>query len=144
MSRHRVMVVDEYEDSRNKIVQIVAEHGFEAYSASDGIDALRQIYDVMPQIVVFDAAVPDRSGFKFLPFVKRRFPEIGVVLLAEILAQSPQRQASLAADVILTKSELEPIGFIRSLEQVLLRCPPESVNRGTVCACKAGNPARRM
>jgi CheY-like chemotaxis protein len=83
MSGMRVMVVTEHPVFREILTSLIEECGYEVYAAADGIDALRQIYHVLPQVIVSDAALPNLSGFELLPFVRRRFPEIGVIALWE-------------------------------------------------------------
>ncbi len=129
MSRLRVMVVDEHEAFREKVSRLVAEQGWEAYPAADGIDALRQIYDVMPQLIVSDAALANLSGFEFLPFVKRRFPSIGVIAVGE-----PVRSSKFAADMLLPKQPWNDEAFLESMEDLLSRCPLAAKTEDVNCA----------
>ncbi|HWR34871.1 MAG TPA: response regulator [Clostridia bacterium] len=114
MTNCRVMVVDENAGFRDVIVSLIAERGFEAYPAADGIDALRQIYDVMPSVIVADAILPDISGFRFLPFVRRRFPAIGVIAMRGE-STSVFQPTEVVADEVFPK---EPANFDRLLQSV--------------------------
>src|SRR4051812_47381965 len=79
MSACRVMVVTEDPILRKVFTGLLEGSGFEAFPASDGVDALRQIYHVAPQVLISEAELCPYAGFELLPFVRRRFPEIGVV-----------------------------------------------------------------
>src|SRR6266545_2438949 len=107
MSGMRVMVVTEHPVFREILTSLVEERGFEAYPAADGIDALRQIYHVLPRVIVSDAALPNLSGFELLPFVRRRFPEIGVIALWEKRC-TDESTAMEFADVILPVDPFNP------------------------------------
>lgn len=122
MSRMRVMVVDEHEGFRETVSRLMTEKGFEAYPAADGIDALRQIYHVMPQLIVSDAELANLSGFEFLPFVKRRFPSIGVIALCAQPKESA-RTSKFAADMFLPKQPWDVKAFLGSVDELLSRCP---------------------
>lgn len=117
MSNCRVMVVDENPKFRNAIMGLIAERGFEAYPAADGIDALRQIYDVKPEVIVADAVLSDLSGFKFLPFVRRRFPNIGVIAMKEEgIRALPHTE--VIADEVCSKAPLDLTHFLGLLDEL--------------------------
>src|SRR5512140_1321695 len=122
MSRLRVMVVDEHEEFRDEVSRLIAKQGFDAYPAADGIDALRQIYHVMPQLIVSDAALANLSGFEFLPFVRRRFPAIGVIALGSQPSESG-RTSKFVPDKLLPKQPWDPTALLGSVEELLSRCP---------------------
>lgn len=115
MSR-RVMVVDEDPKFRNIIASTIADRGFEVFPAADSIDALRQIYQVNPDVIVFDADVRDLCGFRFLPFVRRRFPNIGVIALCAQSSRTADLQ-DVVADEILQRTPFNGGDFVRLLEE---------------------------
>lgn len=120
ISRMRVMVVDEQESFREMVSGLMAEQGFDVYPAADGIDALRQIYHVMPQLIVSDARLANLSGFEFLPFVKRRFPAIAVIAL-DAQPGEPAQPSKLGADVLLAKEPWDPDTLLDSIDELLAR-----------------------
>jgi CheY-like chemotaxis protein len=120
MTKFRVMVVDEHQGFREAVSRLMSEQGYEAYPAADGIDALRQIYEVKPQLIVSDAGLANLSGFEFLPFVKRRFPSIGVIALEGQQNQQTKR-SSAVADKLLPKQPLNPKALLGSAEELLAR-----------------------
>ena len=116
----RVMVVDEQEEFREMVSGLMVEQGFEVYPAADGIDALRQIYHVMPQLIVSDARLANLSGFEFLSFVKRRFPAIAIVAL-DAQPEEPAQPSKLCADVLLAKQPWDPGALLDAVEGLLGR-----------------------
>ncbi len=133
MSKVRVMVVDEHEGFRAKVSRLMAERGYETYPAADGIDALRQIYHVMPQLVVSDAGLPNLSGFEFLPFVKRRFPAIGVIALG-CEPEEPVRRSRFVADAIVPRQPFDAEQLMKSAEEVISRYAFAPVTEEVDCA----------
>ena len=116
----RVMVVDEQESFREMVSGLMTEQGFDVYPAADGIDALRQIYHVMPQLIVSDASLANLSGFEFLSFVKRRFPAIAIVAL-DAQPEEPGPTSKLSADVLLAKQPWDPVALLDVVEGLLAR-----------------------
>src|SRR3954464_14207781 len=122
MSGKRVMVVTEHPVFREILTSLIQERGFEAYPAADGIDALRQLYYVMPQVIVSDAALPNLSGFELLPFVRRRFPEIGVIALWEKRCTN-ENTAKEFADLIISVDPFNPQLLTDALEGLVTEYP---------------------
>jgi CheY-like chemotaxis protein len=129
MSGMRVMVVTEHPVFREILTSLIEERGYEVYAAADGIDALRQIYHVLPQVIVSDAALPNLSGFELLPFVRRRFPEIAVIALWEKRCTSEQA-AKEHSDVVVSVDPFSPQLLTEALSGLVtghpLRAAPAS------------------
>lgn len=118
MSRMRVMVVDEQEEFREMVSSLLEGQGYETYPAADGIDALRQIYQVMPRLIVADAELANLSGFEFLPFVRRRFPFMRVIGLQDAGQGGPRR---FVPDAVLPKRPWNGEALLEAAEEVLSR-----------------------
>lgn len=106
MSGLRVMVVTDYPAFRDVVCGVVEGRGFQAFPATDGIDALRQIYHVMPRVIISDAALPNLAGFDLLNFVRRRFPEIGIIALSD--KRRADEGTKVLADIILAVDSFDP------------------------------------
>ncbi len=106
MSGLNVMVVVEHPAIREALTQLLAERGYSVHPAADGIDALRQIYQVLPRVIISDASLPNLAGFDLLSFVRRRFPEVGVIALKDGIGD--ELAASVTADVVLSMDPLNP------------------------------------
>ena len=120
MSGERVMVVSEQPSFRNEVARLMEDHGLESYPAADGIDALRQIYHVRPRVIVSDAELARLSGFEFLPFVRRRFPAVGVIAVGVSEEAHPE---SPVADLRVPKDPWNPAGFIAQVRRMLDQWP---------------------
>jgi len=95
------MVVTEDPALRSTLVTLFTEWRLQAFAAADGVDALRQIYHVSPEIIVADLDLGNCAGFELLPFLRRRFPEIGVVcLVRERVPRKEQLDAIIADDIV--------------------------------------------
>lgn len=70
----RVLVVDDYFDTRRSLRQLLAIWGYEAREAADGVEALRVAAEFRPDLVVLDLAMPGLDGYE----VARRLRQGGV------------------------------------------------------------------
>lgn len=78
-SKHKILVVDDEPSVRNSLAMILAVEGYEVATAEDGFDALLQLKQALPDVIVSDLNMPRMSGFELLSVVRRRFPHIPVV-----------------------------------------------------------------
>jgi chemosensory pili system protein ChpA (sensor histidine kinase/response regulator) len=76
-----VMVVDDSLTVRKITSRMLAREGFEVATAKDGVDALQQLQDMKPDVILLDVEMPRMDGFEFARNVRadeatRRIPII--------------------------------------------------------------------
>jgi chemosensory pili system protein ChpA (sensor histidine kinase/response regulator) len=60
-----VMVVDDSLTVRKITGRMLAREGYEYVTAKDGVDALQQLQDVRPSVILLDVEMPRMDGFEF-------------------------------------------------------------------------------
>ena len=60
-----VMVVDDSLTVRKITGRMLAREGYEVASAKDGVDALQQLQDMKPDLILLDVEMPRMDGFEF-------------------------------------------------------------------------------
>jgi DNA-binding NtrC family response regulator len=81
MSNQRVLIVDDEEAARQGLSELVAGWGYQTATAADGREALAQIDDFAPLVVITDILMPNLDGFQLLSRVRDENPDIAVILL---------------------------------------------------------------
>lgn len=77
----RVLVVEDEDDIREYLKDILSENGFVIHTASDGAQALGAVRKILPDIVVLDLGLPKVSGEAVCREIKKNYPQIPVILL---------------------------------------------------------------
>jgi CheY-like chemotaxis protein len=54
--------------------RMLSNAGYEVRTAKDGFDALAQMRQGVPELMITDLNTPNMSGFELLSVVRRRFP----------------------------------------------------------------------
>ena len=107
MLAHRklaVLVVDDDPGVRDLISAVLQGAGFDVHEAEDGFAALAILGGLMPDAIIADLEMPRMSGYELVPVVRRRFPQIPVIVLSG--ADPPKDVlAEIAADLYLRKGE---------------------------------------
>jgi CheY-like chemotaxis protein len=87
MTAARILIVEDFADSRDMYVEFLEAHGFRAVGVEDGIAALRSIEDAVPDLVVLDVALPKLDGLSVLRRLRSdpRFARLPVLTLSASL-----------------------------------------------------------
>ncbi len=78
---YKILVVEDEEDIRNYIKDVLIDEGFLVHTANDGAQALALVEKVMPDLVVLDLGLPKLSGEAVCTEIKKNYPNIAVIIL---------------------------------------------------------------
>ncbi len=78
---HRILVVDDDQDLRKNLVEVLSGAGFSPDSAEDGNYAIEKLAANKFDLVLLDSIMPGMGGMETLPLIKRKYPQIKVVML---------------------------------------------------------------
>ena len=115
--KFRVLVVDDEPSILQIAAALFASKGYEVLTAADGFEALVQLRQSLPDVIISDLSMPNMSGFELLSVVRRRFPHIPVIAMSgEYNGASPQ---GLIADAFFTKGHYTPEDLFTRIAELL-------------------------
>ena len=115
----RVMIVDDDASVRSLLRLTLPAEGFEILEAADGADAISLLACETPDLVLLDWQMPGASGAEVLGTLRRRLPDVSVIVLtASIERAERDRAAALGADAFLTKP-FSPLELLSEIERLL-------------------------
>lgn len=120
---HRVLVVDDEPAIRETLSFMLEMEGFEVAQASDGVQALQQVRNFRPQVVLLDVMIPKLDGYRVCAAIKADPALTGVkVVILTAMGQVADRERAFAAgaDAYLAKP------FDEEVLLSLLRSPDEN------------------
>lgn len=100
-----VLIVDDEDDIRRPFVLYLHSVGFEAYSARDAVDALRQLKDrLQPCGMLIDVAMPEIDGWELSERL-RSDPKLATIpiVLHSGYAEDPERARRLGIGAYIMK-----------------------------------------
>jgi len=83
-SARRVLLVDDEPAIRSILSIRLEEAGFEAEQAGDGIEGLVKLRQGLPHLIISDIEMPRMSGIEFISVVRRRFPQLPVIVISGV------------------------------------------------------------
>ena len=136
-----VLVVEDYEDSRFILGQLLEMSGYRVLEAADGREAVRVAERESPDVVLMDLQMPVLDGFTATSLI-RRTESICQVPVIAVSAQSTAEFISAAALVGCDSFVSKPVDFDLLLE-VVRECIEGAAARAATAllACK---PIRQL
>jgi CheY-like chemotaxis protein len=104
--RPSVLIVEDDEDMRHILTQLLEFHGWTTYEASDGAEGLEALKKHRPSLILLDLAMPRMDGIEFRArqraLADKRLASVPVVVVSAN-ADAPHYKASLNAAEVLVK-----------------------------------------
>ncbi len=79
--KKKVLVVDDEPDTLELVKLVLESGGFEAVLANNGLEALTQIENEKPDLVLLDIMMPDMDGWDVFRKIKERNSNIPIAIL---------------------------------------------------------------
>jgi len=118
----KILVVDDIENDRMLISKMLRGHGYEVLEARNGVEALRLLENVKPDLVISNISMPGMDGFTLLLRLKKNSKTniIPFVFYTETYVSDEDRELglSLGASRYLLRP-LEPKEFFCDIEAAL-------------------------
>jgi CheY-like chemotaxis protein len=77
----RVLLVEDEPVLQKLISRYLVAEGYAIKTAEDGLDAIGKLRAGLPELIISDFNTPRMSGTEFLDVVRKRFPQIPVLLI---------------------------------------------------------------
>jgi DNA-binding NtrC family response regulator len=89
-----ILVIDDEQEIRESLAQLLKLEGYKADSAATGEEGLKRIDNGIFDLVLLDINLPDRNGLELLQHIKGNSPEIGVIMITAYDSSQMAFQAS--------------------------------------------------
>jgi two-component system NarL family response regulator len=79
----RILIVDDHEALRAGVRSVLEAHGLEVCGeAGNGLEALQQATELLPDLVILDITMPVLDGFSAAREISKRLPRTAILLLS--------------------------------------------------------------
>jgi CheY-like chemotaxis protein len=89
MSAKRILVVDDHEQIRESISEILEIQGYEVKTAINGKDAMDQIGGFQPDLIVTDILMPDMDGYELMmkKWTDQQIYEVPIIVVSAMVSK---------------------------------------------------------
>lgn len=81
MEKVHIMLVDDEERFLATTGKLLVRKGFDVVTATSGAEALQELAQLLIRVVLLDVKMPGMDGITVLKEIKRRFPQVEVILV---------------------------------------------------------------
>jgi DNA-binding NtrC family response regulator len=81
MSQEKILIVEDEENERTGLAEIVSSWGYRAETAADGVEGWEKVLSWSPAIVVSDLKMPGIGGMELLEKIKAHAETIAVIMV---------------------------------------------------------------
>ena len=123
-----VMVVDDSITMRKVTSRVLENHALEVMTAQDGIDALENLHDRIPDLMLLDIEMPRMDGYELAEHVRAdpRLKHIPIVMITSRAGQKHRKKAREAgANAYLTKPYQEAELVAKVGEMLNMKLEPQ-------------------
>ncbi len=101
---HTILIVEDDKGLQKYLKELLLDNGYSVKIASDGIEALESLTKTEPDVMVLDLGLPNMSGEAVCAEVRKKYPELPVIILTAKDSISDIVQGlNLGADDYMTK-----------------------------------------
>ena len=121
---HRVpvaMVVDDSITMRKASGNLLKRHGFEVITARDGIDAVAQLNEKTPDIILLDVEMPRMDGFEFAALVRNdeKYNDLPIIMITSRTGDKHRdRATSIGVNAYMGKPYQE-LDLVKTMQKLL-------------------------
>jgi CheY-like chemotaxis protein len=114
--KKRVMIVEDYADTRSMMKYLLEEFGYDVIEARDGYEAVEYAKDHLPDLILMDLMMPVMDGFEATRFIREygRLYDVPILAVTAFGSYYTEKAKECGIDEVLVK----PLDF-DGLERVL-------------------------
>ncbi|MCX7770044.1 MAG: sigma-54 dependent transcriptional regulator [Proteobacteria bacterium] len=79
---YKVLVIDDEKPIRDSLKGVLEDEGYQVYTAEDGISGVKLVREVIPDVVLLDIWMPGKDGVEALKEIKDELPQIPVIMMS--------------------------------------------------------------
>jgi CheY-like chemotaxis protein len=125
---HRILIVDDEPAIREGLALLLSAQGYSVGTAEHGFDALLQLRNTNPELIVSDLNMPQMSGFELLSVLRRRFPEILVIAMSGAYESGDHVPGGVIADAFHAKGLNDPQDLVRTVADLMRNKTERAIN----------------
>jgi CheY-like chemotaxis protein len=106
----KILLVEDSRYQRMASKRVLAEAGFDVVEASDGEQALRQVQESPPDLIILDILLPRLGGEQVLQALRQdpATARIPVIVVSGLSQSNSERMKQAGATAYVEKSKLDP------------------------------------
>ena len=117
---YRLLVVDDSDYARAQMTALLTQAGFTVVGeAASAEDALRQVRDKKPHLVLMDIVMPEVSGIQLTEKIIADFSNVGVIMVSSLTHEQVVLESIAAGAADFINKPVNPLQLTEAVEKFL-------------------------
>ena len=100
----RILIIEDEKSLREDVVDYLSENGYKCDFSTTVKGSMQKLSDTVYSCALIDVGLPDGSGMEIVDYIKKQFPEMGVIIVtAKNALEDKLTGLKIGADDYLTK-----------------------------------------
>lgn len=91
--KSRILIVEDDEEMRALLSDMIEEEGYEAASVNNGSEAFRKLAKESFDLIITDVRMPGLTGLDILPGIKKLQPDVPIIVITAFGSEEVQKKA---------------------------------------------------
>ena len=79
---HKILVIDDNEDFRHTLIDLLELEGYEVIGAADGIEGVNLYRQNPVELVITDLIMPNKEGIETIQELCRDYPDVKIIAIS--------------------------------------------------------------
>jgi two-component system response regulator HydG len=125
MDKNRILIIDDDENLREGLINLLGLNGYDVKGAEDGKIALAMLEDQVFDLVITDYKMQDIDGMRFLKTISKSYPSLKVVMITGYGSIEHAVEAMQAGALNYISKPVHPQKLIKIVEDILAKTQKE-------------------
>lgn len=91
-----ILIIEDDKVFRQSLVIILESEGYKVISASGGLEAIKFLEELKPDLIITDIIMDDTDGFDIIIHAKKQLPETRIIAMTGVSIIRPDRYLETA------------------------------------------------
>src|SRR5206468_6224046 len=119
IARARILVVEDHDDSRRMMEDLLVSAGFEVKTASNGAEALRQLRYEVPDLIVLDLMLPWVNGVEVLATLRDQPDLANLPVLVTTATATREHDLRAFQPLMVMRKPIDSDAVVPAIERLL-------------------------
>lgn len=78
----RILIIEDEEQTRRMIAEVLQRAGYEVSEARDGVEGLRRYRESPTDLIITDILMPEKEGLETIMTLKRESPQVKIIAMS--------------------------------------------------------------
>jgi CheY-like chemotaxis protein len=123
LARPKILVIEDYSDTRTMISMLLRGRGYNVIEAEDGLEGLLKAYWTRPDLILMDLALPEMDGVEATRRIHAtpKLAETPIIVMSAYLNDAVERDVLAAGCVEMFPKPFDAESFLECIETTLGR-----------------------